>query len=139
MFERVSPAVRPVGASGDPPAASAADKAAARRGASTHGLHPVSATRYDISGEGGTLLKGTHIANDHADHANDHATVCAGHVMRAGRHAAEFTVLGSGLVRQKTSIYWACAPADRCGATRCAWHGPFLGDVLWRRRNKPQR
>jgi hypothetical protein len=46
----------------------------------------VSAAAYDISGEGGALLKGTGAANDHA-------AVCAGHVMCAGRHAAEFTVL----------------------------------------------
>ena len=52
-----------------------------------------SAAMFDFSGEGGALLQGRAAADDHP-------AVCAGHVMRAGRHAAEFTVIQSDYGQQ---------------------------------------
>ena len=47
----------------------------------------VSAQHYDVSGEGGALLRATERC------ANGRAAVCAGHVMSTGRHAADFTIV----------------------------------------------
>jgi hypothetical protein len=44
------------------------------------------ATYFDASAEGGALLEGKGFVRDRA-------AVCAGHVMRAGRHATDFTIV----------------------------------------------
>jgi hypothetical protein len=47
------------------------------------------AAYYDASAQGGALLDGTGAANDRV-------AVCAGHVMRGGRHVADFTIVRMG-------------------------------------------
>jgi hypothetical protein len=74
-----------------------------RNGKRLAGLHDrlaftsASTTAYDISCEGGALLRGTVDMQSGVDHR---PAVCAGHKMRAGRHAADFTIVqsfGAGL------------------------------------------
>ena len=77
----------------------------------------VSAQHYDVSGEGGALLQaklGCVIQ----------AAVCAGHVMRTGRHAAEFTMCSLA-----SDVYFcrAGSAGHQCACGKCIQSPRMLG------------
>jgi hypothetical protein len=78
----------------------------------------VNAAAYDVSAEGGALLKAR-------PDANNHAAICAGHVMKAGRHAAEFTVVkASGIYLVNLGV---ARPGVNVNSSVNFWREEFWG------------